>query len=70
MEEALRKLRISGAYVHYDEEADTLYIHFRDQEAVEGVEIEEGVIVNLDKSGEPAGITITSFKERLEEKRS
>lgn len=68
MEEALRKLRISGAYVHYDEEADTLYIHFGDREAVEGVEIEEGVIIDLDRKGEPAGITITSFKERLREK--
>ena len=65
MEEALRKLRIAGAYVHYDEEGDVLYIHFGDREAVEGIEIENGVIVDLDKDEEPAGITITSFKKRL-----
>lgn len=69
MEEALRKLRISGAYVHYDEEGDVLYIHFGDREAVEGIEIGEGIIVDLDKDGEPAGITITSFKTRLSETR-
>lgn len=67
MEEALRKLKISGAYIHYDEEVDTLYIHFGEREAVEGIEVEEGVIVDLDENKEPAGITITSFKRRLSE---
>ena len=67
MNELLRRLRIIGAYIHYDEEADTLYIHFGEREAVEGIEIEEGIIVDLDKSKEPAGITITSFKRRLSE---
>lgn len=60
-------MRISGAYIHYDEEGDVLYVHFGDREAVEGVEIAEGIIVDLDRDGEPAGLTITSFKARLSE---
>ncbi|PUA33020.1 MAG: hypothetical protein B9J98_02790 [Candidatus Terraquivivens tikiterensis] len=60
-------MRISGAYIHYDEEGDMLYVHFEDREAVEGVEIAEGIIVDLDRDGEPAGLTITSFKTRLSE---
>jgi uncharacterized protein YuzE len=65
LEEALRRLKVSGAYIHYDEEGDVLYVHFGDREALEGVEIGEGLIVDLDKDGEPAGLTITSFKTRL-----
>ena len=65
MEEEVRKLRIMGAYAHYDDEADTLYVHIGDREAREAVEIEEGVIIDLDKDGEIAGITITGIKQRI-----
>ena len=65
---ALRKLRISDAHIHYDE-AYTLYVHFGDRETVGGIEIENTIIVELDKNGEPAGITIASFKTRLLESR-
>ena len=42
-----------GAYAHYDDEAD---------------EMEEGVIIDLDKEGEIVGITITGrIKQRFKE---
>ena len=67
MEEVLKRLKVKGAYYHYDEDADVLYVHFGDRTAIEGVEIAEGVIVDLDENEKVAGLTITHFKTRLSE---
>ena len=48
----------------YDEEADVLYISFREpREAKDSVEVEDGVIYRI-TDNEVIGITITDFKAR------
>lgn len=64
MEEALKRLKVAGAYAHYDEQSDVLYVHLGEREALEAVEIAEGVLVDLDGESQPAGLTITSFRRR------
>ena len=51
--------------ITYDPEADALYIALRDVQAVDGIDIEEGVSVDLDKDGHIIGIEILDASDRL-----
>ena len=51
--------------ITYDPEADALYIALRDVPAVDGIDIEEGVSVDLDKDGHIIGIEILDASDRL-----
>ena len=51
--------------ITYDPEADALYIALRDVPAADGVDIEEGVSVDLDDKGHIVGIEILDASERL-----
>ena len=51
--------------ITYDPEGDALYIALRDAPAADGIDIEEGVSVDLDKDGHIIGIEILDASERL-----
>ena len=65
-----KQLEIRGAYSHYDQDADILYIHIREPEAQDSVEIADDVIADLDQRGEPVGLTLLNFKARLMDKQN
>jgi len=67
--EILTRLKIMGAYVHYDQEGDTLYISFSSNQAQDSIEISEDVMIDLDEKGRPVGLTILNFESRIEERR-
>ncbi|MCP8322225.1 MAG: DUF2283 domain-containing protein [archaeon] len=60
-----KRLQIKGAYSHYDEEGDVLYIHLGEGEAIDSVEIEDALFVDLNDKNEPIGLTIMNFRKRL-----
>jgi uncharacterized protein YuzE len=49
----------------YDKEVDALYIQLRNVKPSHGVDIEEGVTVDLDDNGHIVGIEILDAAERL-----
>ena len=51
--------------ITYDPEADALYIALREVAATDGIDIEEGVSVDLDKDGHIVGIEILDASKRL-----
>ncbi len=51
--------------ITYDHEVDALYIQLTDKKPARGVDIEEGVTVDLDKQGHLVGIEILDASERL-----
>ena len=51
--------------ITYDPEADALNIALRNVPAVDGIDIEEGVSVDLDKDGHIIGIEILDASDRL-----
>jgi uncharacterized protein YuzE len=51
--------------ITYDPEADVLYVAFRDAQAKDGIDIEEGVSVDLDKDGHVIGIELLDASQRL-----
>ncbi len=61
----LRKLQVRGAFSHYDEEADVLYVHLADGDALDSVEVSEDVFVDLDLSRKPLGLTLMNFQKKL-----
>lgn len=61
-----KRLQLKGAYAHYDEEGDVLYIHIGDREAEDSMEIEDGVVIDLDKNKKPVGLTIINLKEKTQ----
>lgn len=51
--------------ITYDPEADALYIALRDVPVVDGLDIEDGVSVDLDVDGHIVGLEILDASERL-----
>ena len=47
--------------IRYDPAADAVYIRLRDDEVAESVEIDEGVIADLNHRGEVVGVEILNF---------
>jgi uncharacterized protein YuzE len=50
----------------YFKQTDTLYIELRDGEVVETRDLDENTQLDLDKRGEPCGITIEHASERTD----
>ena len=51
--------------ISYDKEVDALYIHLRNVKPSHGVDIEEGVTVDMDAQGHIVGIEVLDAAERL-----
>lgn len=51
--------------ITYDPEVDALYIALRDAPAVDGIDVEEGVSVDLDKDGHIIGVEVLDASKRL-----
>ncbi|WP_204305173.1 DUF2283 domain-containing protein (plasmid) [Desulfurobacterium thermolithotrophum] len=54
--------------VHYDSEADVLYISFGESKPAEGLDVGDGTILRIDpETEEVVGLTILDFSKRTEE---
>ena len=51
--------------IEYDKRADALYVYFREIEVARSKEVEEGVVIDLDKNGHIVGIEILDASKRL-----
>jgi uncharacterized protein YuzE len=51
--------------ITYDTKADALYIRLRDGEFGRNVEIEEGIVLDLDKEGGLLGLEILNASKRI-----
>ncbi len=51
--------------IEYSKEADALYVYFREVKVTKSKEVEEGVIVDLDRKGHIVGIEILDASKRL-----
>lgn len=51
--------------ISYDREVDALYIQLRDAKAKSGLDVEEGVTIDVDAKGHIIGIEILDASERL-----
>ncbi|MPZ49852.1 MAG: DUF2283 domain-containing protein [Dehalococcoidia bacterium] len=51
--------------ITYDPEADALYIELRKAEASNSIDVEEGVVVDLDGDGHVIGIEVLDASVRL-----
>ena len=51
--------------ITYDPEADALYILLHDAEPKDSTDIEEGVLVDLDKHGRIVGVEVLDASDRL-----
>ena len=54
--------------IRYDEEADVVYLRFREGKIAESDEIKDGIIVDYDVDGKPIAIEILNAKEILADK--
>ena len=53
--------------IHYDPEADILYISFGEPKPAEGLDIGDGTILRADpETNEAVGLTILNFSKRLD----
>ena len=51
--------------IEYDQDADTLYIHFKDVRTEDNRDIEEGVTIDLDADGHLVGLEILDAAKRF-----
>jgi len=51
--------------IHYDEQNDTLYIRLREEKYFESDEIQDGFIIDYDKSNRVIGLEILDASEYL-----
>jgi len=54
--------------VHYDDEADVLYMHFGNIAPVDAAELGEGIILDLDEKDRVVGLTIIGLKKLIKAK--
>ena len=52
--------------IEYYQETDSLYIDLKDAPSVDSVEVADGVVMDLDKSGHIVGIDIDHASEKLD----
>ena len=52
--------------LHYYPETDSLYIEFNDMPGSDVIEVADGLVVDIDASGNPVGIDIDRASERLD----
>ncbi len=51
--------------VHFDEEADAIYLRLDDSEIVESEEVQPGIVLDFDQKDQVVGIEILRVKERV-----
>lgn len=51
--------------LHYDEEADALYLRLDDSAVDESDEVQPGIILDFDASGQVVGIEILGLRARV-----
>jgi len=51
--------------VHFDEQADAVYVRLDDSRIVESKEVQPGVILDLDSSQQVVGVEILGVKKRI-----
>ncbi len=51
--------------ITYDKGADALYIQLKEAKAAESIEVNEGIIIDLDESKNPLGVEILYVSSRL-----
>ncbi|MDP2950017.1 MAG: DUF2283 domain-containing protein [Chloroflexota bacterium] len=51
--------------ITYDPEADALYVGLRDARPVDSMDVEEGVIVDLDSEGHIIGLEVLDASKRM-----
>ncbi|GIW55138.1 MAG: hypothetical protein KatS3mg082_1542 [Nitrospiraceae bacterium] len=51
--------------IEYSKEADALYVYFKQDKVARSVEIEEGVVVDLDAQGHLVGIEVLDASVRI-----
>ncbi|MBI2171264.1 MAG: DUF2283 domain-containing protein [Chloroflexi bacterium] len=51
--------------IEYDQEADALYIQFREEHPADNVDIEEGVTVDMDGEGHIIGLEVLDASKRF-----
>ena len=54
--------------IRFDQEADALYLRFREGKIAESDEIKNGLIIDYDAKGRPVAIEILNAKEILAKK--
>ena len=58
----------ANSVIHYDSEADVLYISFGEPKPAEGLDIGDGTILRVDpETEEVVGLTILDFTKRTED---
>jgi uncharacterized protein YuzE len=59
----------ANSVIHYDSEADVLYISFGEPQPAEGLDIGDGTILRVNpETDEVVGLTILDFSKRVDEK--
>lgn len=51
--------------VHFDEQADAVYVRLDDSRIVESKEVQPGVVLDLDSSHQVVGVEILGVKKRI-----
>jgi uncharacterized protein YuzE len=59
------QIRRQPMKLEYSKEADALYVYFREVEVTKSKEVEEGVVVDLDKEGHIVDIEVLDASKRL-----
>ncbi len=54
--------------IKYDEEANVIYVRFKEGEIAESDKIKEGLIIDYDAKGNPLAIEILNAKDILSDK--
>ena len=58
----------ANSVIHYDSEADVLYISFGEPRPAEGLDIGDGTILRVDpETEEVVGLTVLDFTKRTKE---
>lgn len=52
--------------LHYDQEADAIYLRLREGIISESDEVEKGIVLDFDENGEVLSIEILSISKRLD----
>ena len=51
--------------MHYDEQADTLYLRLDESAIIESEEVQPGIVLDFNASNQVVGIEILRLKERV-----
>lgn len=51
--------------IEYDQEADALYIQFREEYPADNLDVEEGITIDVDAQGHVVGIEVLKASKRI-----